>query len=403
MGSALRIVLFAACIAMGSWLGLGKPTPEQARAFVVKVKSDFDANAKAKAEAKANGGAETDAGANAEAKPEGTAGAGGGASGAGELEGSDLVNVPSLRPWPALNAEASIPKAWMVAEGPAYRAGSGRRLVTLTFDDGPFPETTPTVLRVLAKHDVRAAFFVIGRYLDGDGPRAIASRETLKQVAAAGHLIGNHTHDHALLTSVTHTQVLEQIDQGAASIERVTGKRPLLFRPPFGKLDDFGRAAVRERGLDLLLWSVEKHDMQRADSHEVFRELIGQIEYKEGGIVLLHDIRWTSIAVLRELLDWLRVHRWDPKKPARLGYEIVDLPTYLREVAASPLPYATRDELERAREAASHGRQAVTRSRPASRSTTVSRRGSRASSSAPVLTPASASARAIDDDSAGSD
>jgi peptidoglycan/xylan/chitin deacetylase (PgdA/CDA1 family) len=389
MASALRVVLFAGCLAMGSWLGLGKPTPEQARAFVVKVKSDFDANAKAKAEAKADASADADANAKAEAN------AGGGGGG---LEGSDLGNIPSMRPWPALNAEASISKAWMVAEGPSYRPGSGRRLVTLTFDDGPFPETTPTALRVLAKHKVHASFFVIGRYLDGEDARAKASRETLKQVAAAGHLIGNHTHDHALLTSVTHTQVLEQIDQGQASIERAIGKRPILFRPPFGKLDDFGQAAVRERGLDLLLWSVEKQDMQRADSHEVFRELISQIEYKEGGIVLLHDIRWTSIAVLRELLDWLRVHRWDPKKPSRYGYEIVDLPTYLREVAAAPLPYATRDELERAREAASHERQAGTRPRPASRATatSVSRRGSRSSSS-PALTPASASQRATDD------
>jgi hypothetical protein len=83
---------------------------------------------------------------------------------------------------------------------------------------------------------------------------------------------------------------------------------------------------------------------------------VGQIEYKEGGIVLLHDIRWTSIAALKELLGWLNEHRWDPKKPSRLGYEIVDLPTYLHEVAAAPLPFASRDELERAREAAARKR-----------------------------------------------
>jgi peptidoglycan-N-acetylglucosamine deacetylase len=158
----------------------------------------------------------------------------------------------------------------------------------------------------------------------------------------------------------------------------VIGKRPILFRPPYGKLDDFGRAAVRERGLDLLLWSVEKQDMQREDSHEVFRELVGQIEYKEGGIVLLHDIRWTSVAVLRELLGWLRTHRWDPKNPSRLGYEIVDLPAYLREVAASPLPYATRDDLERDREAAAHARGTT---RPA----TASRKIRRASKPPPAL------------------
>ncbi len=329
MPSVIRAVLFAGSLAAGSWLGLGKPSVADGRTLV--------------ANANANAGAARAEGATpAEFGP------------LPQLH--DPGNIPSMRPWPQLNADASISRAWMVAEGPAYRAGDGRRFVTLTFDDGPFPETTPAVLRVLAKHKVHATFFVIGRYLDGEEARAKASREVLNQVVAAGHLVGNHTHDHARLTSITHTQVLEQIDQGSASIERATGHRPILFRPPFGELDDFGRAAVRERGLDLMLWSIEKQDMQRADSHEVFRELVSQIEYKEGGVVLLHDIRWTSIAALRELLGWLHDHRWDPKKPARLGYEIVDLPTYLREVAAAPLPHATRDELEKVREAASRAR-----------------------------------------------
>ena len=343
MPVAFRAVLFAGFLATGSWLGLGKPSVEDARNYVLRVKANADAKASANADAKATADATADAKAKEKADED--------TRGPGSMPKSDFGDVPSMRPWPELNADASIAKAWMVAEGPAYRAGSGRRLVTLTFDDGPFPETTPTVLRILAKNKIHASFFVIGRYLEGDDERAVASRETLKQVAQAGHLVGNHTFDHALLTSVTHTQVLEQIARGSAAIERATGKRPILFRPPFGQLDDFGRAAVRERGLDLLLWSVEKQDMQRADSREVFRELVSQIDYKEGGIVLLHDIRWTSIAVLRELLVWLRQHRWDPKHPARFGYEIVDLPTYLREVAASPLPHATRDELERAREA----------------------------------------------------
>ena len=342
MPSVIRAVLFAGSLAAGSWLGLGKPSVEDGRVMVANAKASADAQAQASATAKAEGKARADGDRPADLAP------------LPQLQ--DPRSFPSMRPWPQLNAEASIPKAWMVAEGPHYGrgaagAGDGRRLVTLTFDDGPFPETTPAVLRVLAQHKVHAAFFVIGRYLDGEEPRAKASREVLKDVVAAGHLVGNHTHDHARLTNVTHTQVLEQIDEGAASIERATGRRPILFRPPFGELDDFGRAAVRERGLDLLLWSIEKQDMRRADSHAVFRELVGQIEYKEGGIVLLHDIRWTSVHALRELLGWLHDHQWDPKKPSRLGYEIVDLPTYLRAVAAAPLPYATRDELEKAREA----------------------------------------------------
>ena len=385
MASVIRAALYAGCLAWGSWLGLGKPSVEDGRALVEKAKASADAKASANAEAEAKAEAKADGDADAGAGDGAKVGSRAARAGGGDVPSqTDSRGIPSMRMWPELNAEASIPKAWMVAEGPVYRPGNGRRLVTLTFDDGPFPETTPTVLRILAKNKVHASFFVIGRYLDGDDERARASREVLKQVVAAGHLVGNHTHDHALLTSVTHTQVLEQIDQGAASIERVTGKVPVLFRPPFGKLDDFGRTAVRERGLDLVLWSVEKQDMQRADSHEVFRELVAQVDYKEGGIVLLHDIRWTSIAVLRELLGWLHQHRWDPKHPARFGYEIVDLPTYLREVAASPLPYATRDELEKVREAASHARAT---SRPA----TVSRAARRSS-----MSPASGGSAAVD-------
>lgn len=383
----LRAALFAGTLAIGSWVGLGKPSLEEARAWVGKVKAGADARAGANADADADARPDARASADADADAK-RADAGEKGKLGGELDG-----IPSMRAWPELNAEASIGKAWMVAEGPAYPAGSGRRLVTLTFDDGPFPETTPTVLKILARAKVHASFFVVGRYLDGDDGRARQSREVLKQVAAAGHLIGNHTHDHENLAAVTHTEVLEQIDRGAASIERVTGKRPILFRPPYGKLDEFGQAAVRERGLDLLLWSVEKQDMQREDSHEVFRELVGQIEYKEGGIVLLHDIRWTSVAVLRELLGWLRTHRWDPQRPSRLGYEIVDLPAYLREVAAAPLPYATRDALERDREAAAHGR-------GTSRAAThrVSRRAAR-----PPLTPVSAHGQATNVESEASD
>lgn len=261
----------------------------------------------------------------------------------------DPSSIPELAPWPRLNAEASIAKAWRLAEGPHRRPGDKRRLVTLTFDDGPFPETTPRVLELLKQHDVRATFFVIGRYLDGDGERARASRAVLEKIVEAGHLVGNHSHDHALLTTISHTQVLEQIDRGASSIERAIGKTPVLFRPPFGQLDDFGEEAVKARRLDLLLWSIEVQDMERDDTHAMFKELVRQLARNEGGVVLLHDIRWTSVNILKRLLAHLDAKRYDRRRPERAGYEIVDLPTYLREVEASP-PVAGSREPEGARE-----------------------------------------------------
>lgn len=227
-------------------------------------------------------------------------------------------------------------KAWRLAEGPHRAPGDKKKLVTLTFDDGPFPETTPRVLDLLAKHNVHATFFVIGRYLDGEGERARASRDVLKKIDRAGHLIGNHTHDHQLLSAVSHAQVLEQIDRGASSIENAIGKKPILFRPPFGELDDFGQEAVRTRGLDIILWSLEAKDMERDDTQGMYRDLVRYLNYNEGGVVLLHDIRPSSVVLLRKLLDYLELHKYDPNRPNREGYAVVDMPTYLRALEASP-------------------------------------------------------------------
>lgn len=351
MTGLFRVGLWTTALLAGSWFGLGKPQAPEVLSFAQQVRSVGIRQALKDREAHV---AESPAPVTSATVPSVVR------PPARPAAPYDFQPTPQQRdpsvmggaaPWPVLNPEASTARAWMVAEGPERDGKSGRRLVTLTFDDGPFPETTPTVLSMLARHKVHATFFVIGRYLDGDGERARASREVLRKIVAEGHLVGNHTRDHALLTSerVSHTQVLEQIDEGAASIQRTTGKYPHLFRPPFGKLDDFGRDAARERKLDVVLWSLEVQDMKREDRREMFRDLVSQLEYKEGGMVLLHDIRWSSVAVLKNLLAWLYEHRWDPKRPTRVGYEIVDLPTYLRAVEAAPLPFDSRDELERAR------------------------------------------------------
>ena len=261
----------------------------------------------------------------------------------------DARALPDPVPWPRLNVDANVGRAWLLAEGPAPAQGSGRRLVTFTFDDGPFPETTPVILRALARHHVHAAFFFIGRYLEGHDERGIASREVARQVLAQGHLVGNHTRDHELLTGIPHARALEQIDDGAADIERAIGTRPVLFRPPYGQLDAFTEDALRARGAELVLWSVEAADMKNDDADAIAASIEQQIEMSGGGVVLLHDIRWSTVKALPKLLDWLHARRFDPARPERVGFEVVDLVQYLRETAARPQPYADRAALEHAR------------------------------------------------------
>jgi peptidoglycan/xylan/chitin deacetylase (PgdA/CDA1 family) len=263
----------------------------------------------------------------------------------------DSAELPDLHAgFPELNPDDRVDRAWLLSEGPAHAPGDGRRLVTLTFDDGPFPETAPLLLRVLAEHKVRATFFFIGEYLTGTDRRAEESRTWARRIAQAGHFVGNHTFDHRRLTSLNHTAALSEMDDSAAAIERATGVRPWLFRPPFGALDAWLEGALHDRGQDLVLWNVDVQDIKRTDPDEIARSVEEQLQYKCGGIVLLHDMHAPSVKAASILLRWLESNRWDPEHPDRVGWDVVDLASYLRSTRDSPQPYPTREALERWRE-----------------------------------------------------
>ena len=151
---------------------------------------------------------------------------------------------------------------------------------------------------------------------------------------------------------MSRPEALAQIDRNGAIIEHVTGAPPLFFRPPFGDLSRFLEGVMKERKMEVVLWSLEGDDIHREDEKALAHELRLRLEYAEGGVVLLHDIRWKSVVALERLLRWLEDHRWDPAHPETVGYDIVDLPEYLRATAASPQPYANRQALDDARNAA---------------------------------------------------
>lgn len=272
------------------------------------------------------------------------------------------VAEASPGPGAGTNPEASVARAWLLAEGPEPPPGDGRRYVTFTFDDGPFVETTPAILRVLAQRRVRAAFFVVGQYLEGTSERAVSSRRVLHDLAAAGHIVGNHTKNHKLLPSLSRADAAAQIDEDSALIAQATGASPRYFRPPYGQLDATGSALVRERKLELVLWSVEAEDMRHDDPEAMAKRIEAQLERNGGGVVLLHDIRPATLPTLKLVLAYLQDRKWSARRPERYGFTIVDLPTYLKQTQASPRPYASREELENARRAAARLRRPSKRS-----------------------------------------
>ncbi len=339
LASVSCVACFMALFAAGSWLGLGSPRLDSLHATRLSFESLAWLPRRLGPPA-----------------PPSLAPAGTNGGGDASVPSVDAHLLPDPNPWPSLNPDVSVSRAWLLAEGPSHPATDGRRLVTLTFDDGPFPETTPVVLKVLAKHRAKGTFFWIGRYLDGPSDRAVRTRAVAQAVRDAGHLIGTHTHDHMRLIGVSHADVLGQIDRGMASIERAVGVRPSVFRPPYGQLDEYGETVARERGLTLVLWNVETQDLHHTDADAMARSLIEQLDFAGGGVVLLHDIRFSTAEALDKLLTWIDKHRWDPAHPAAVGYDVVDFAEFTRATGAAPQPYPNRAALEEARAATWRGR-----------------------------------------------
>lgn len=153
-------------------------------------------------------------------------------------------------------------------------------LASLTFDDGPDPEFTPTVLEILGRYDVRATFFMMGW-------NATQHPGLAREVVDAGHEIGNHTWSHHNLLYAPPEDTVDQMTRGAAAIEDVTGVRPPWFRPPRGQLTGYTIRQAAALRTDTVIWSLERGAPTDAPASAVRRHLGERLG--PGDIVDLHD------------------------------------------------------------------------------------------------------------------
>lgn len=163
--------------------------------------------------------------------------------------------------------------------------GSDPAQMALTYDDGPNDPYTLRLLDVLARHNARATFFLIGRYVRQrpDIARAIQS---------AGHTIGNHTDTHPNLIFLSPDRVRQELDQCRKALEDAIGSPAPLFRPPFGGRRPAVLKAASALGLTTVMWSITGFDWSAKSSEPIVRKVTEQIEHPRrprSEIVLLHD------------------------------------------------------------------------------------------------------------------
>lgn len=156
----------------------------------------------------------------------------------------------------------------------------GTKQLALTYDDGPNAPHTLRLLEVLARHDVRATFFVIGRY-------AQQRPDIVRALVNAGHVVGNHTFTHPQLTFKSKAEIRKELTDCRAAIQDAIGNHSNLFRPPFGGRRPAVLRIVRELGLEPVMWNVTCYDWNALRAAVIERYVSKQM--RGGDVILLHD------------------------------------------------------------------------------------------------------------------
>lgn len=158
--------------------------------------------------------------------------------------------------------------------------------LALTFDDGPNPAWTPRLLEILAAHEIRATFFLLGGY-------AQAEPELVRRIVAAGHVVGNHSWSHPDLALASCARIREELTRTRETLEQITGAPVRYFRPPYGSRRPATLAIARELGMTPVLWNAMTTDWSETSGERIAERLKAKIDRltRRGRAVniVLHD------------------------------------------------------------------------------------------------------------------
>lgn len=209
------------------------------------------------------------------------------------------------------------------ARGKASGAATGpvdcreTKCVALTFDGGPSP-TTPGLLDILKQQHLHATFFLQGKGHIDTYP------EVIRRIADEGSEIGNHTWNHRVLTQIDADDARQELTSTQEAIEKITGTRPVLMRPPQGRTDRQVSEICRELGLAQVLWSVTAKDYETTDPALITRRVLDQTH--RDGVILLHDLHKGTVPAVPGIIKALK----------QRGYTIVTVSQLLAPAQPQP-------------------------------------------------------------------
>ena len=189
-----------------------------------------------------------------------------------------------------------------------HRDYTGKKIVALTFDDGPGPYTA-RLLDELGARGVRATFFVVGYQVDN-------YPELIQRMEAEGHVVGNHSNSHKNLTRLSAASIKSEMDANADKIASLLGHKPEVMRCPGGNYNNRVLNYAKNAGIPIAHWTVDTRDWESRNVETILNLSFGAGGIRDGSVVLMHDIYETSVDAAIQMVDRLLAE----------GYTFVTIP-----------------------------------------------------------------------------
>lgn len=180
----------------------------------------------------------------------------------------------------AVHYPAAVSAAAADRQLPIYCVQRDQKMVAISFDAAWGNEDTQQLIDIMAKHQIKATFFVVGEWVD-------KYPESVKALHDAGHEVMNHSNDHAHMSELSTEEIVADVAACNEKIEAVTGVVPTLIRPPYGEYDDHVVNAIRSMGMEPIQWDVDSLDWKDLSAGDITQRVLSKVQ--PGSIVLFHN------------------------------------------------------------------------------------------------------------------
>ncbi len=203
--------------------------------------------------------------------------------------------------------------------------------ITFTFDDGPDHRTTPILLEQLDHYGIKAAFFINGVRFHQRTAGGSENQAVLRDTYRRGHFIGNHSYSHQDLTGLDDPGWRVEVLQVEQVIRGLIGRRPWVFRPPFGRVNRETLERLANEKYTVVMWNLDPLDWKSTSAEDLLARSQRVIEENpNGGVFLLHDTNRVTVEAFPLIVEWIEERNARLRARGERTLEIVGLEHYIR-------------------------------------------------------------------------